>query len=175
MKDDSPSLDPLIEALKESDELRRRERAQRIIWAQSHGPMQGVFGGPTELMELMLEARLCYIEGRYIGALVTAVAAIEQLIVGEVVEEGLGSYGIGFESAIDLANSKGLFETQALEQAHVLRRRRNPYSHKKRAGHTYNLGTRVAEERKHPDAIKQGDAELAIKTMYLLLNTLVRK
>ena len=174
MKDDSPSPDPLIEALKESDDLRRPGRAQRIVWAQTHGPMQGIIVCPTELMELMLEARLCYIEGRYIGALVIAVAAIEQIIIGEVVEKGLGNYGIGFESAIDLAKSKGLFETKALDQAHVLRRRRNPFSHNKRAGHAHSLGTRIAEERKHPEAIKQADAELAIKTMYLLFNSVVQ-
>jgi len=157
--------DPLIQALERSDNDRRPGRADRIRWAAQHD-IAGAFMGPTEAMNLLGEARECFVEGYYIATLVLATALIEHVISEELVSAGKAKYGISFERAIKLAQQEGLFPESLLETADLLRVLRNPFAHRKPDDHEHTLGNRYMKQKRHPRLIVEEDARLALGAMY---------
>ena len=161
------NTDPLIQALEQSDSLRRQERAERIRWLSPHQvEFNGLIGGSTELISLLMEARECFIEGHYIATLVLATAVIEHLLSSELTAYGKATYGLSFERAIKIATEEGLFTPEALAQAEKLRVVRNPFAHRKPDDHPHTLGNRFRAEQRHPNLVVRDDAQTALITMY---------
>lgn len=86
----------LIAALVQSDDMRRSDRADRILWLSKHQIPLGIVVGQMDTMAVLGEARDCFIEGHYIASLLMCVAFIEHTITDTLVERKLAKYGIQF-------------------------------------------------------------------------------
>ncbi|MBC9072398.1 hypothetical protein IAI53_10530 [Thauera sp. CAU 1555] len=162
-----PSKDPLIQALEQSDNWRRQERAERIRWVSQHQvEFNGMISGSVELISLLNEARECFVEGHYIASMVLATAVIEHLLSEELVSAGKAKYGIPFDKAIQVAKDEGLFPAEMLAHADTLRVIRNPFAHRKPDGHPHTLGNRYLSQKRHPNLVVQKDAQTALIAMY---------
>lgn len=159
--------DPLIQALEQSDNGRRQERAERIRWvSQYQVEFKGIISGSVELINLLNEARDCFVEGHYIATLILATAVIEHLLSEELVTLGKAKYGISFERAIQVAKDEGLFPTEILAYVEMLRVIRNPFAHRKPDNHPHTLGNRHLSQKKHPNLVVREDAQIALIAMY---------
>lgn len=156
----------LIAALVQSDEMRRSERADRILWLSKYQIPLGIVVGEMDTMAVLGEARGCFIEGHYIASLLMCVAFIEHTITDTLVERNLAKYGIRFVEAIKLAGNAGLFPLDMLSRADRLREIRNPFTHRKNSNHHHTFGNRFHEERVHPQIILERDAKEALELMY---------
>lgn len=161
----SPNRDPLIAALEYSDCKRRPARAERIRWASQYDISEAVIG-PVEAMNLLREARECFVEGHYIATLMLATALIEHVILEELVEVGGAKYGTSFERAIRLARDAELFPADLLDSADRLRVVRNPFAHRKPDDHAHTLGNRYVAQKRHPRLVLEEDAKAALVAMY---------
>jgi len=164
MESDQPG-DKLIEALVHSDEERRTGRAERIRWVSQYDSSTGMIMGEVELMNLLREARECFVDGHYIATLVLATALIEHVIAEELERAGNGKPA-SFEQAIKTARRGSLFPEALLAAADRLRILRNPFAHRKPAEHEHTLGNRYISQRRHPRLLLEEDARSAIVAMY---------
>jgi hypothetical protein len=159
--------DSLIQALEQSDNWRRQERAERIRWvSQYQVEVNGMISGSVELISLLNEARDCFVEAHYIAALVLATAVIEHLVSEELVTTGKAKYGLPFEKAIQVAKEQGLFPVEMLAYADSLRVVRNPFAHRKPDGHPHTLGNRYLSQKRNPNLVVREDAQTALIAMY---------
>lgn len=158
--------DALIQALERSDNDRRLGRAERIRWAAQYNIINGVIMGPVEAMNLLREARECFVEGHYIATLMLATALIEHVISEELVSASKAKYGIAFEKAIRFAREEDLFPTELLDGADRLRILRNPFAHRKPDDHEHTLGNRYIAQKRHPHLVAEEDAKAALIAMY---------
>lgn len=159
--------DSLIQALEQSDNWRRQERAERIRWvSQYQVEFNGMISGSIELISLLNEARDCFVEAHYIASLVLATAVIEHLVSEELVTTGKAKYGLPFEKAIQVAKDEGLFPVEMLAYADTLRVIRNPFAHRKPDEHPHTLGNRYLSQKRHPDLVVREDAQTALIAMY---------
>jgi len=156
----------LIAALVQSDELRRSERADRILWLSKYQIPLGIVVGQMDAMAVIGEARDCFIEGHYIASLLMCVAFIEHTITDTLVEHDLAKYGINLSEAIKVAGNAGLFPLDMLSRADRLRDIRNPFTRRKNPNHRHTFGNRFHEERVHPQIILERDAKEALELMY---------
>jgi hypothetical protein len=62
----------LVEALSQSDESVRGERADRIVWLSQHNMSPGIVVGRLEPMNLMQEASDSFVNGHFIACLLLA-------------------------------------------------------------------------------------------------------
>ena len=76
----------LIAALVQSDEMRRSERADSILWLSKYQIPLAIVVGEMDTMAVLGEARDCFIEGHYIASLLMCVAFIEHTITDTLVE-----------------------------------------------------------------------------------------
>ena len=164
-KDHPAAQDALIQALEHSDSKRRLERAERIRWAARYD-IGGAIIGPVEAMNLLREARECFVEGHYIATLMLATALIEHVISEELVAASKAKYGISFERAISVARQENLFPTELLDSADRLRVLRNPFAHRKPDDHEHTLGNRYIAQKRHPRLVVEEDARAALIAMY---------
>ncbi len=158
--------DALVQALKHSDGERRIERTARIRWASQYDIPAAVIFGPVEAMNLVREARECFVDGHFIATLMLATALIEHVISEELVYAGKAKYGMSFASAIELARKDGLFPGELLNTADNLRALRNPFAHRKPDDHQYTLGNRYLAEKRHPQLLLEEDAKASLVVMY---------
>lgn len=158
--------DALIQALEWSDDDRRPARAERIRWVAQYDITGSIIMGPVEAMDLLREARECFVEGHYIATLMLATALIEHVISEELVSANKSKYGIPFEKAIRLAREETLFPAELLDSADRLRILRNPFAHRKPDGHEHTLGNRFIAQNRHPRQVVEEDARAALIAMY---------
>jgi hypothetical protein len=156
----------LIEALSQSDELVRGERADRIVWLSQHNMSPGIVVGRLEPMNLMQEASDSFVNGHFIACLLLAMAFIEHTVMDELVDASIEKQGSTFVGALVTAKRHKLIDEDLIDRVDTLRQRRNPYAHRKPPGHEYSLGTRLHQENIHPKFILEADAKEALELMY---------
>lgn len=170
-----PIIQALVTALEASDAASRAQRAERIVWASQHASaITGAVMGPLEPLRLMEEARVCFVSGQFIAALLTATAFIEHTIEDELNERGFPGDRRAFAAAIQQARAEAMFPVDLLERADLLRLLRNPFAHSKPDDHAHSLGTRFRARRLHPDSVLEGDAREAIALMYAFFAAALR-
>ena len=168
----------LMQALITSDEYTRDARADRIQWLSEVRGSYPPWVGRTELALLLDNADQCLISGHFIAALVLALAAVEHLLVEELVQRELHDAekrSPTFEAILQRAHEQGILSDDLFEIANLLRERRNPYCHFKGPKHEHNLGVRVFEEQRHPNSITEGDAKSAIRLMHHVFRSTLRE
>lgn len=165
----------LLQALKESDERRRVGRAERIVWLSLHESTPSAYGGRTETMQLLHEARETFVDGHFVAALLLAVFFIEHSLVEELQLHGLASGGVKLDTALSLAREHNLFPEDWLRRLDRLRLLRNPFAHRKNELHEHSMGARFRTLGKHPQKMLQEDAEDALDLMYSFFTATLRE
>lgn len=158
----------LLKALEQSDELRRSERADRIIWLSQHNMRPEAFMGPVDTMTILNEAQESFIDGHFIGAILLAAAFIEHTVVDELIEKKKAKPGVQFVEALRLAGDHNLLPADLLNRAEALRARRNPFAHRKSPDHAHSFGNRFLARKVHPRVILEEDAQEALSLMYAI-------
>lgn len=158
--------DTLIEALERSDNERRFGRAERIRWASQYYVDAGIIVGEVEMLNLLREARECFVDGHYVATLMLATALIEHVIHEELDSIGMAKLRLSFDDSIKLARRESLFPEDLLSTADQLRIYRNPFAHRKPSEHPHTLGNRYIAQRRHPNRVLEEDARSAIVAMY---------
>ena len=165
----------LIEALEYSDEQNRENRADRLIWLSQFQTEGGLVAGRLEPLSLLEEARVCFMNGNFIAALLTATSFIEQTLVVELEERAVVGPRGTLQKAIETARAANLFSSALLDGADQLRLIRNPFVHRKPDEHTHSLGTRFRAQGVHPDSVLEADARLALELMYGYFHSTLRR
>lgn len=115
---------------------------------------------------LRSEARYAYIEGHFIGTVLLAIGFVEQVIVARVLEKRLTTNKRVFVStAISLAREARLFGAEMLDRAALMVERRNGYAHLRATEEEHSFARRFLAERRHPQLIREQDAQDAVKLM----------
>lgn len=111
----------LTAALAQSDEMRRSERADRILWLSDHQIPLGLVSGSIDTMSVLGEARDCFINGHDIAAMLMAVTFIEHTIAERILTRGLKKKSrLQFGVAIKIAVENELFESDLLDRKSVV-------------------------------------------------------
>lgn len=169
-----PIRDKLINALKLSDEQRREERADRIIWMSTYCSKPGITIGRPETLALLGEAEDAFREGHFISVQLLALAYVEHTIVEELVERSLSKERVNFERAIDLAQRNEVLDTELLSRIDRLRKVRNPFSHRRPPDDPDTYGNRYISRQIHPRVMLEQDAREAFEVMYLVFSALLK-
>lgn len=164
----------LIAALKISDESRREERADRIVWMSTYRSRPGVIMGRPETLALFDEAEDAFREGHFISVQLLALAFIEHTIVEELVERSLAKERINFERAIELAQRNQVLGSELLSRIDRLREVRNPFSHRRPPDDPDTYGNRYIARQIHPRAMLEQDAREAFQVMCLVFSALLK-
>jgi hypothetical protein len=162
----------VLRALLESDAMRRDRRADRMIWLSGHVPSFGVMAGPMDTLRLIEEARTTYLDGHFIAAVLTALALIERLIIGELAARGVQCRR--FEVAIRKAKEHTSLPADILARAERVRRKRNAFTHHRPEDDPDTFGNRFMASKRHPNAILEEDAQEAVSLINALLKLCVR-
>lgn len=164
----------LIDALKTSDEHRREERADRIVWMSTYRYKPGVIVGRPETLALFNEAEDAFREGHFISVMLLALAFVEHTIVEELVERCLSKERVNFERAIELAQKNQVLGTELLSRIDRLREVRNPFVHRRPPDDPDTYGNRYITRQIHPRTMLEQDAREAFEVMYLVFSALLR-
>lgn len=157
----------LIDSLKWFDEQYREDRADRLIWLSQFQTEFGLITSERlEPLSLLEEARVCFVNGNFIAALLVATSYIEQVLVSELEAQSIGGSRETLQKAIETARLANLFTPELLNGADQLRLIRNPLVHRKPYGHVHSLSTRFRAQDVHPNTILEADAKLALELMY---------
>lgn len=164
----------LIDALRASDEHRRAERADRIVWMSAYRARPGVIMGRPETLALLDEAEDAFREGHFISVQLLALGFIEHTLVQELVERSLAKEKVNFERAIELARVSQVLSNELLDRINNLREVRNPFVHRRPPGDPNTYGNRYIARQIHPRAMLEQDAREAFQAMYLVFTALLK-
>ena len=156
----------LIEALLRADELSRNARAERIEWLAQHISNTGAITGEITVLHMMEEARLCFISGHFIGALLLATSFVEQTLSEELESFASAQERRTLELMIKSARNHLPLPSDLLDRTDHLRELRNPFTHRKAHDHPHSFGARFLAGKAHPVSILEEDAKLAMAVMY---------
>lgn len=156
----------LIDALSRVDESSRGKRADRIEWLAQHISHPGAVIGDMAVLHMMEEARLCFISGHFVGALLLATSFIEQTLSEELEGVVPAQERRTFEQMIKSARKHLPLPSDLLDSTDRVRELRNPFTHRKANGHPHSFGTRFLAAKAHPASILEADAKLAMAVMY---------
>ncbi len=127
----SPQRYSLTDALKWYDDDTRRARVERIEWSSAlYQPMGIVVGNflPSSLME---EARLSFVNGQFMGALLCATSVVEHLLVEELETLGLTGGQTTLGPSIKTAKDNRILPATTCENLEHLNNLRNPLAHRR--------------------------------------------
>lgn len=161
-----PPRENLIDALSRADESSRNARAERIEWLAQYSPHPGVVIGEMAVLHLMGEARLCFISGHFIGALLLATSFVEQTLSEELKSVAPSQDRRTLEAMLKSARQHLPLPAELFDRTDRLRELRNPFTHRKAHDHPHSFGTRFVATKAHPDTILETDAKLAMGVMY---------
>lgn len=164
----------LIQALSRSDESTRTGRAERIEWLAQHDSRPAAFFGPMDTLRLLEEARLCFISGHFVAAVMLATSFVEHALADELGELSLIKGKPTLERMIELARGHLGLPSDLLDRADRLRNLRNPFTHRRPDDDQDTFGNRFLSAKAHPDAILEADAKLALGVMYELFQRTLR-
>ena len=149
-----------------SDERQRDARANRIMWLSANQFEPGAVMGPAEALALRSEARYSFINGHFIGAVLLAMAFVEQTLVTELLDRDLtNDVELRASDALKLAAAHAVFDDNMLARAKQMADRRNAYAHLKSPEHKQSFAYRFFAAQTHPDLIREQDAKDALVLM----------
>lgn len=153
------------------------EKAERATWLASLGTLPSAYMGEMEPMQLLREARACYVEGHFMATILAAAAHVEHNLAEELELRGIVASGgsLSFDKAIAAAHDNDLFrDPDVRAKIDALRLMRNPLTHRKPAGHVWTIATRFRQQKRHPMLILEEDAMLALEVMHGLFFATLR-
>ena len=170
-----------LETLARFDELSRPKRLARHKWLAPYCRKPGIYQASVETIELMEQARVSYVNGQFIAALMLATAFIEHTLADELASHGLlHKRKNGLTDLTKAAAGISVFPEDLLEATNSLGKLRNPYVHwfDPDSDHRYpdTLSSRFRPDlnsgrsSRHPQEIMEEDAQVALKLMYEYFN-----
>jgi hypothetical protein len=156
----------LTAALVWADESSRAARVERIEWLAQHYFHPGAVVGELTVLHMLEEARLCFISGHFVGALLLATSFIEQTLSEELANQVPANERRTFELMIKAGRKHLPLPSDLFDRTDRLRLLRNPFTHRKAPDHPEAFGTRFRAAKVHPDTILEADARLAMEVMY---------
>jgi hypothetical protein len=157
----------LVKALEHSDEQLREERAKRILWASQFVQNYGIVIGRPENLGLLEEARQCFVNGNFIAVLLTALAFMEQTLAEEYYNREGRHPEMALGELIDAARRLRLLPRTLLNEIDKVRIVRNPFTHfATERQQKHRLPIRSKQQNRHPRAILEEDAQLAVRVMF---------
>ena len=157
----------LVEALSSYDDNSRIERAKRIDWASSLYQPSGLVCGELVPLDLMEEARECFVQGQYMAVVLCAASVVEHLLVAELEERNGTSNGkrtLGL--SIEEAESAQMYSAETISYLKELNELRNPLAHRRGADDVSTLANRYLMQQVHPTVLKEKDAKWSLEVMY---------
>lgn len=152
----------LIASLELADASDREMRADRIEWMSDVVVSAGAIMGPADSLWILEEARVCFVDGHFVAALVLCCAFADQVISDELRDRGFRSVS----SDLAVCRENSVFDGGLLNDIEALRKIRRGYVHRLSDDHHNRLHNRIRARNLHPRRIMEDDAKLAIKCMY---------
>lgn len=162
----------VIESLNRADQQTIERRAERMMQISPLIISQSRIG-EDELLSMVEEARVCYINGLNISTLIVASSCIERMLITELKHHNAPNET--FQSAIKKHRETARYPEGLLNTVDSLRVARNAYVHNKPNSNKSRRVNRAMAADVAPTTISEDDALSAIKTMYKLFNTLFRE
>lgn len=156
----------LIDALSRADDSSLDARADRIEWLAQHSSRPGAVMGDLVALHMMEEARLCFVSGHFVGAILLAMSFVEQTLSEELESVAPAQERRTFALMIKSARQYLSLPSDLLDSTDRVRELRNPFTHRKANDHTHSFGTRFLVAKAHPATILEADAKLAMAVMY---------
>jgi hypothetical protein len=156
----------LTAALARADESSRGARVERIEWLGQHHFHPGAVMGELAVLHMLEEARLCFISGHFVGALLLATSFVEQTLSEELEDVVSPQERRTFELMIKAGRKSLPLPSDLFDRTDRLRLLRNPFTHRKAPDHPEAFGTRFLATKAHPATILEADAKLAMEVMY---------
>ncbi len=139
---------------------------ERIEWLAQHYFHPGAVMGELALLHMLEEARLCFVSGHFVGALLLATSFIEQTLSEELENLVSAQERRTFELMIKAGRKHLSLPSDLFDRTDRLRLLRNPFTHRKAPDHPEAFGTRFRAAKAHPATILEADAKLAMEVMY---------
>ena len=168
------AITKLDEALRASDDRRRPERIQRIIWLADHDHLPSAIMGRTETLHLLREAREVFVDGHYAAALLLAISVINHSLIEELQLRKDIQGDPGLQKVLARSKDLRLLPDEWFTSIERLISRRHPFVHFKEPEHEHGLGTRVMKEGAHPARLLEQDARDAITFMFRVFRATLR-
>lgn len=165
----------LMDALERYDARSRQARAERIMWASQKSTLPSAFEGSMVQLRLLEEARVCYVYGRYMAALLCALAFVEHALSEELELRLVERPRNNFWEAIQLARAEGIASPDVLNRVDRLRVVRNTYAHKSADVGENSLYERFRTGKVHPEVVLEADAQASIEVMYEVFLATLRR
>lgn len=165
----------LSDALEWYDNDSRRERLERIEWASTLYQPSGLVAGSFLPLSLMEEARLCYVNGQFMGALLCATSVAEHLLVEELETLNLARGQATLGPSIKTAKENQVLPTSLCETLERLNNLRNPLAHRRDPQDSSTLTARFRMQRVHPNTLVESDARFALKVMYEVFDHFLKR
>lgn len=162
----SPRQYTLTDALKWYDDDSRSTRVERIEWASALFQPPGMIVGGFLPLSLIEEARLCYVNGQFMGALLCAASAAEHMLVEKLATLGLAGGRSTLGPSIRAAKEGGVLSAATCENLEKLIKIRNPLVHRREPFDPSTLAARYQAQSVHPNALLEEDARFALLVMY---------
>ncbi|MBA0420045.1 hypothetical protein D7Y22_03595 [Stenotrophomonas maltophilia] len=156
----------LTAALELADASSRGARVERIEWLAQHYFHPGAVMGELAVLHMLEEARLCFISGHFVGALLLATSFVEQTLSEELENVMSPQERRTFELMIKSGRKILPLPNDLFDRTDRLRLLRNPFTHRKAPDHPEAFGTRFLATKAHPATILEADAKLAMEVMY---------
>jgi hypothetical protein len=164
----------LENALRESDDRRRPERINRIVWAADHDDLPSVIIGRAETLHLLREARETFVDGHFAATLLLAISVINHSLIEELQIRGVLQGDPGLASVLAKSEELDIIPAEWLASIRKLVSRRHPFIHYKDPDHEHGLGARTSLEKRHPHSLVEADARDAIEFMYKVFRATLR-
>lgn len=166
------SDEELGEWLRKEDEVSRSFRVERLRWLihRFGEPKDFFLPGGLISFPAFEEARLCYLNGQYIGCVILSQVIVEHILGGMFAMAGRDDLQRApFHSLLCEALSVGIITADEYEDFDALRTIRNPYSHPRSPSDDHAIGRRMLEENVHVYDLFKEDARTALATVFGLL------
>jgi hypothetical protein len=165
----------LDEALRASDDRRRPERIQRIVWLSVYESLPSAIMGRAETLHLLREAREVFVDGHYAAALLLAISVINHSLIEELQLRGSIKGDPGLHAVLTKSEELLVLPAEWFPPIRQLVSRRHPFVHFKEPDHEHALGARVMQERTHPARLLESDAQQALIFMYRVFRATLRE
>lgn len=169
------SINKLDEALRASDDRRRPERTQRIIWLAEHDHLPGIIVGRTETLHLLREAREVFVDGHYAATLLLAISVINHSLIEELQLRNGNQRDPGLQKVLAESEQLRVLPENWFAPIRQLVSRRHPFVHFKEPDHEHGLAERVRQEKEHPTCLLEQDARDAIMFMFRVFRATLRE
>lgn len=163
------NFDACVEALRSADSTTISQRAGRML-AMSLYIQGGSFYGVDEPLVIMEDARVSYINGCFVAALISAMSSIEHMLLYEINAQGVAYFKPkrrdSMSNTLELLTVKTAGDEELIEELVRLNKIRNAYVHPKEESHDFRRVNRAKAAGVAPNDISKQDAESAVKAMY---------